>query len=299
MKLSIIIPAYNEEKSISKTIKSVLNSSYKNFEIIVVDNGSTDRTKKVVKSFNNNKIKYFYYEKKRGPAAARNYGAKKSKGELLFFLDADDWFEKETLKILIKNVKDYPKINIFLLPRINIFEKGFKKVWSFEFFSYINHEKNVFKKKLEIQKRCIYCPYVFKKYFFNKIKGFNDKIYYYEDEYLKNKIIKLNEPCLLIKDAKYYTNMGSSFNDFFKRSKNLGKGIVSLKDFKKIIYLILVNFSFIFLFNPIIMLIYFSFSFFYWYSVSKSLYISFLAPFLWVLKKIIGLYYMIIHFLKA
>jgi glycosyltransferase involved in cell wall biosynthesis len=81
---SIIIPTYNRENFISETINSVLESDYKNFEIIVVDDGSTDNTKDIVNKINDSRLNYYYQDnKERG--AARNNGIKKAKGEYVFF----------------------------------------------------------------------------------------------------------------------------------------------------------------------------------------------------------------------
>ena len=110
--------------------------------------------------------------------------------------------------------------------------------------------------------------------------------------------MQLKEPCLSVANAEYYTNMGNSFDDFFKRAKNLGRGIASVKKINKILYLLITNLSFIFLINPYIFLAYFLISSVYWLRVSKSFEISVFAPFLWIFKKIISFYYMIFYFLK-
>ena len=92
-KVSVVIPTYNREKYLPDAINSVLNQTYKDFEIIIVDDGSRDNTKEVVESFMKKyphiPIRYFYQENK-GPAAARNRGIKEAKGEYIAFLDSDD-----------------------------------------------------------------------------------------------------------------------------------------------------------------------------------------------------------------
>ncbi len=88
---SIIIPTYNRAHLIQKTIRSVLDQTYDSFEIIVVDDGSTDNTEEMVKSISDKRI-YYYKKKNEERAAARNYGIIHSKGEYLTFLDSDDLF---------------------------------------------------------------------------------------------------------------------------------------------------------------------------------------------------------------
>ena len=86
---TIIIPTYNRASFIEKTIFSVLNQTYPNFEIIIVDDGSTDNTSKIVRKIKSNKITYYKIENSER-AAARNFGTKKSKGKYVTFLDSDD-----------------------------------------------------------------------------------------------------------------------------------------------------------------------------------------------------------------
>lgn len=91
-KVSVIIPTYNRADFIGETIESVLKQTYKYFEIIVVDDGSSDNTRSIVEDYitkNPDKIKYFYQDNQ-GVSAARNAGITRSSGELLYFLDSDD-----------------------------------------------------------------------------------------------------------------------------------------------------------------------------------------------------------------
>ena len=91
MLVSIIIPCYNNEKVIAETIDSALSQSYKSIEIIVVNDGSTDDSAKVVENIS---TKYsnisFYSKENRGPSHTRNFGAQLSNGKFLVFLDGDD-----------------------------------------------------------------------------------------------------------------------------------------------------------------------------------------------------------------
>jgi glycosyltransferase involved in cell wall biosynthesis len=89
MKVSVIVPLYNAEKFIAETIESIINQSYKNWELIIVDDGSTDKSLEIVRSFESKKIKVFSQPNK-GASAARNYGLEQSTGEYIQYLDADD-----------------------------------------------------------------------------------------------------------------------------------------------------------------------------------------------------------------
>ena len=100
--VSVIIPTYNRAHLIGKAIKSVLNQTYQDFEIIVVDDGSTDNTGEIVKSFDNFKIRYISNSNNRGASAARNTGIRASQGEYIALLDSDDEWLPEKLDKQIK-----------------------------------------------------------------------------------------------------------------------------------------------------------------------------------------------------
>jgi len=91
--VSVIIPTYNRAHLLPKCIQSVINQSYKNLEIIIVDDASIDNTEAVVASFPNKYIRYIKNAENKGPARARNIGIKNAKGDFIAFNDTDDiWF---------------------------------------------------------------------------------------------------------------------------------------------------------------------------------------------------------------
>jgi glycosyltransferase involved in cell wall biosynthesis len=95
--VSIIIPAYNAENYIPTTLGSVLDQSYQNWEVIIIDDGSKDKTAFVCEKFLSDKRIHYFFQKNQGVAAARNLGITKSKGEYVAFLDADDFWLPENL----------------------------------------------------------------------------------------------------------------------------------------------------------------------------------------------------------
>ena len=100
--VSVIIPSYNRADLIKRAVQSVLNQTYQDFEIIVVDDGSTDNTKQIVKSFNDKRISYIYHKKNMGAPAARNRGIKSGRGQYFAFLDSDDEWLPEKLEKSLK-----------------------------------------------------------------------------------------------------------------------------------------------------------------------------------------------------
>jgi len=93
-RVSVVIPTYNRGSLLPRAIRSVLNQTFTDFELIVVDDASTDDTQRVVKGFSDLRVRYFRHERNRGGAAARNTGIGAARGEFIAFLDSDDeWLE--------------------------------------------------------------------------------------------------------------------------------------------------------------------------------------------------------------
>ncbi len=101
MQLSIVIPVYNVKKYISKCIESIIDQTNKQFELILVDDGSTDSSGEICDSYakKNNFIKVYHIDNC-GPGGARNYGVKKASGDYIFFVDSDDYIAREVVEIL-------------------------------------------------------------------------------------------------------------------------------------------------------------------------------------------------------
>lgn len=108
--ISVIIPIYNSEQYMKETIDSVLNQSYKELEIILVNDGSTDHSSEICKEYQmkDSRVRCFD-QHNQGLSAARNTGILNSKGEFLFFLDADDILDKSALEIMFFEIKNNKK----------------------------------------------------------------------------------------------------------------------------------------------------------------------------------------------
>lgn len=98
--VSVIMPTYNHGKLIGNAIESVLNQTFQNYEIIIIDNYSEDNTKEIINSYNDTRIKYLKFRNNGIIAASRNLGIKESKGEWVAFLDSDDvWYPSKLEKV--------------------------------------------------------------------------------------------------------------------------------------------------------------------------------------------------------
>ncbi len=169
--ISVIIPTLNEEKYIESTLKGLDSQTFKSFETIIVDGGSKDRTRKMV-----GKKARFITERKRGPAAARNTGARIAKGSLFVFTDADTIPSRNLLKIYHNEFSDKRLVAatgpIFPLekenPLINI---------GYSFVSFVFVRLSIF-----LRRPCIVgANFAVRRSSFEKAKGFNPKMITYED----------------------------------------------------------------------------------------------------------------------
>ena len=110
--MSVVMPLYNKEVDVGRSVKSVLNQTVTDFELIVVNDGSTDRGPDVVQKINDNRIRIFNQENA-GVSAARNRGINKSRSDLIAFLDADDEWKTDFLETILHLKEKFPSCGVF------------------------------------------------------------------------------------------------------------------------------------------------------------------------------------------
>ena len=110
--ISIVIPLYNKAKTIEDTLRSILKQTYNDFEIIIVDDGSTDNSLKIVSGIIDPRIKV-YTQNNQGVSAARNFGVKMASQHFIAFLDADDEWDADYLETQIKLIQTFPEASVF------------------------------------------------------------------------------------------------------------------------------------------------------------------------------------------
>ena len=119
VRFSVIMPLYNKAPYVKKALESVFIQTYTDYEVIVIDDGSTDNSADIVRELVNGKWKLvndqitLISQKNAGVAAARNNGVKASRGEFVCFLDADDWWEPTFLEEMDKLIKEYPEAGLY------------------------------------------------------------------------------------------------------------------------------------------------------------------------------------------
>lgn len=107
-KVSVVIPTYNRADVLPRAIESVINQTYNDYEIIVVDDGSKDKTQKIMESYESDKIKYIKHSTNRGQNSARNTGILNSSGYYISYLDSDDVFFPEHISTVIEKIESLP-----------------------------------------------------------------------------------------------------------------------------------------------------------------------------------------------
>jgi len=107
---SVIIPTYNREDILSRSIDSVLQQSFSDIELLVVDDGSTDNTKELIREYSDSRIRYIHHGDNKGANAARNTGIRKANSKYISFLDSDDEFSKNHIESVVKYLDESTNI---------------------------------------------------------------------------------------------------------------------------------------------------------------------------------------------
>lgn len=209
--VSIIVPAYNEEKYIGECLKSLSHQTWTNREIIVVDDGSTDRTLEIVGSFSEVRV---LRQNHQGPGAARNFGAKNAKGEILVFVDADMTFAPDYVEKLIWPILQGEAIGTFHKDELVKNQENFwARWWNINYGLPVDRRLPVDYPDTQEVFRAIL------KSEFEKVSGF-DLIGYDDDHTLARKLKKLAQAA---EGVVCYHNNPSSLPEVFKSARWIGK----------------------------------------------------------------------------
>lgn len=213
-KVSVIMPCFNAEKYISESIESVLNQTYENFEIILVDDSSTDNTPNIIKKYvqkHGDKLKYIS-QPNQGPSAARNNGVRNSTGDLIAFLDSDDIYVKDSLEKKIMKLKSDKELTLVYSDAFIIYESEltnyhYKKIVEKFYEGYVFPQ-------LMVNNFICTSTVMLKKEVFNSIGYFNEKIKGVEDYEFWLKISKKDFKIGLVDEPlTYYRIRKGSLTD--------------------------------------------------------------------------------------
>lgn len=121
--ISVIIPLYNKENGIADAVNSVIHQTFSDFELIVINDGSTDRSLEQLARFKDSRLRVISTDNK-GVSSARNMGIRKAKYSWIAFLDADDWWSSSFLENMAESIEHYPRHKIFSSGRNRVFTSG-------------------------------------------------------------------------------------------------------------------------------------------------------------------------------
>lgn len=126
--ISVIVPVYNAEKYLRECIESIVNQneSFSDFELILVDDGSTDNSLKICHEYEKKHDLTVISQENKGPAAARNNGLKKAAGKYILFVDSDDYIESNSLKKIVELCENQNEPDIFFVNGCKIYKDGRK-----------------------------------------------------------------------------------------------------------------------------------------------------------------------------
>lgn len=174
MKISVIVPVYNVYDYLDKCLNSLVNQTDKDFEVIIVNDGSTDDSQEIIDKYvSENNNMHFFIKENGGLASARNFGLEKATGEYVLFLDSDDYYEPNTIEILKREADS--DIVAF---RMYVDEKDKIKEGNMEMSEFIYDEHILPSKRLLLYNPSA-CDKMFKRELFDKVKFVTGK--YYED----------------------------------------------------------------------------------------------------------------------
>lgn len=190
--LSIIIPSYNHANLLSKAIQSVKEQSFSDWELIIIDDGSTDDTKEIVHRYSDSRIKY-YFQNNQGVATAMNNGFNHAVGNYFAWLDADNYYNKDTFRIISDSISNNKSVDIFF-GNISLFNDK-------ENLKILKPNKTLSYNQLMINTSGavpLQPGVFFKKELFTKSEGFNTKYKISGDIDFWIKVFKLNPTYLYI-----------------------------------------------------------------------------------------------------
>lgn len=206
-KISIIIPIYNGEKFLNRCLESIINQTYNNFEIIIINDGSTDRTQDIIEKYAKKDSRIITINKKNsGVSDSRNLGILEATGDYITFVDADDWLEKNTLDSinrLLENEYDVIRYNYF-----KNYSDGIQKENKYD-----NQIANKKLEKVEIEKKVL--PQILS----GAMPAYVWLLMIRKD--IVEKIEKFNINLAMMEDTVFYINMLTNIENMYISNENL------------------------------------------------------------------------------
>ncbi len=218
-KVSIIVPVYNKQQYVARCISSILGQSYKEFELIIVNDGSTDDSKKICESFADERIRLIDTENG-GVSRARNHALDVADGEFVLFVDSDDWVEKDYLEHLMRDA-DSKSFDMMIFGLTRVYQNGSKKRvempdWSEEqFYSQYMYLQDV----LSVGITGFVCNKLIRQSFINLYTiRFDPNVRMAEDVNFYLDVLQHNPRVVTSRECGYYYLQEADNSSFFQRN---------------------------------------------------------------------------------
>lgn len=219
-KISVIVPIYNVEKYLDRCVKSLINQTYKNIEIILVDDGSPDKCPEMCDYYATEDYRIKVIHKENGGLSdARNVGIEKSTGSYISFVDSDDWVEEDFIEELYNNIKR-ENADISIIGYTLIWDSGKRITYSDNNDYFVYNQEYAIKELLKQKKfQCMVCQKMYKRDIFSDIKFPLGKIY--EDVAVSLPTFLKADKVVFSGDPKFYyfQRENSIVNEKFSKEK--------------------------------------------------------------------------------
>lgn len=234
IKISVIVPVYNTEKYLRKCLDSIVFQDNKNYEIIAINDGSTDNSESILKEYQKkyNSIFKYFSKKNGGLSSARNYGIKKATGDYLLFVDSDDYIEKNTINHLINIIDDQDiivfninSVNNDTICRVNTFNSNIDDLKKRYLVSIPSACNKLVKKDLLIKNNLYFTEGIFYEdlMLMPKLVKYTNKIFF-DESFLYNYVVRsgsiTNNKKFNIKTLDIFNIVDSLYNELFLEYKD-------------------------------------------------------------------------------
>ena len=227
-KVSVLMTNYNTAPYLDRSITSIINQTYKNFELIIIDDGSQDGSKKIINKYKNKKIKKFFFKKNIGRINALKFAIKKSSGNYIAILDSDDTSNTNRLSTQMQFFKKRKEL-MLLASRVNFINEKNKKLFSYPErndainFDEVIHFRNIFP----------FSTVIFRKELLKKVSLFSKKIKYAFDYDFIMRVKKRYKIYLIPKILGNFTKRENSLTYCKSFSNQRSSDLINILKFSK------------------------------------------------------------------
>ena len=227
-KVSVLMTNYNTAPYLDRSITSIINQTYKNFELIIIDDGSQDGSKKIINKYKNKKIKKFFFKKNIGRINALKFAIKKSSGNYIAILDSDDTSNTNRLSTQMQFFKKRKEL-MLLASRVNFINEKNKKLFSYPErndainFDEVIHFRNIFP----------FSTVIFRKELLKKVSLFSKKIKYAFDYDFTMRVKKRYKIYLIPKILGNFTKRENSLTYCKSFSNQRSSDLINILKFSK------------------------------------------------------------------